>query len=119
MLDTKKLLTKILTRLKPRVISGTKVTAPTTLLQYASKSVDLTGCDTIAVRCACNNVTQLLVFTRPYGSATQMLSEYYGTTYFRGLYKVDWDAGTISVTCGNTLNDRTDLIWIWQVYAIG
>lgn len=119
MIDTKKLLTKILTRIKPRVLSNTKITAPATALDYASKTVDLTGCDTILVRCGCNNVVQLLTFTRPYGDATQMLSEYYGTTYFRGLYKVDWDTGEILVAYGDTLNNRNDLIWIHQVYAIG
>lgn len=119
MINLKSLLTKILTRIKPRVLSNTKITAPATALDYASKSVDLAGCDTILVRCGCNNITQLLTFTRPYGDATQMLSEYYGTTYFRGLYKVDWDTNQIQVAYGNTLSGRNDLIWIHQVYAIG
>ena len=119
MIDGKKLLIKILNRFKPRLLSNIKLTAPPGEYDYASVTVNLSDCDTVLVRCGCNNVTQLLTFTRAYGNATQMLSDYYGNTYFRGLYKVDWNTNQIQVAYGNTLSGRNDLIWIHQVYAIG
>lgn len=119
MIDVKKLLTKILLRLTPRLISSTKVEAPATKLEYANISVDLTGCNTILVRTAANNITQFLTFTRPYGTANQGVMDYYNSMYFRALVKVDWNNNQVSVAYADCPSGRNNLIWIHQIYAIG
>lgn len=119
MIDLKKLLTKIILQITPRLISSTKVEAPATKLEYASVNVNLSGCNTILVRTAANSITQLLTFTRPYGTANQGVMDCYNSMYFRALVKVDWDNNQISVAYADCPSGRNDLIWIWQIYAIG
>lgn len=119
MIDLKKLLTKILLQSTPRLLSGTKVEASATKLEYTAVNVNLSGCNTILVRTAANNVTQLLTFTRPYGTANQGVMDYYNGMYFRALVKVDWDNNQVSVAYADCPSGENNLIWIWQIYAIG
>ena len=118
MIGFKQLLAKLLKRITPRLISNTKLTAPATKLEYAAISVDLSEYSTILVRAAANNVTQLLTFTRPY-AANQGIIDYYNAMYFRGLVVVDWELNSVSVAYADCPSGKNNLIWIWQIYAIG
>ena len=119
MISIKVLLTKILQRITPKLISATRVTAPSTQLEPATVSVNLDGYDTILVRAGVNNITQFLTFTRLSGSTIQSLSEYYGGEYFRGFVFVDWENNEVSVEYANCPSGKNSYIWIQQIYAIG
>ncbi len=118
MLDTKKLFTKILTRLVPTTLYNSKLTAPSTQSTYAYASVpNLANYNIVLVRCECNNACQLLVFCRLFGDNPMYLSDNNGT-YVRGGYLVDWTNNRVGVRWVNGTSALAEYIYIQQVYGI-
>lgn len=118
MIDTKKLLTKILTRIVPVTLYNTKVTAPATQSTYAYASVpNLANYNIVLVRCECNNIRQFLVFCRLFGDNPMYLFDNNGT-YIRGGYLVDWTNNQVGVRWVDGTSALAEYIYIQQVYGI-
>ena len=115
MIDTKKLLIKILKRFVPVVLYNTKLSAPATQSEYAYASVPaLADYNVVLMRCECGNTRQLLVFCRQFGDNPLYISENNGT-YVRAGYIVNWSGDEIGVRWVNGNNTN---VFVQQVYGI-
>lgn len=115
MINTKKLLTLILKKLKITAIYNTKLSAPTTQSDYAYAFVTaLENYNIVLMRCECGNLRQLLVFCRLFGDTPMYISDNNGT-YVRGGYIVDWTNNRIGVRWVNGNNTN---VFVQQVYGV-
>lgn len=122
MIDLKKLLTKIITKLQftPTLLDNSKYECTQTGTTYEYSYISgLEDYNVIAVNFVAYEAQQTVYFVRPLPGDTS-LTDAPSSGKFRGTIRVDWENSAIGVRCINagTAGTRYDLVYFKGVYGI-
>ena len=122
MIDLKKLLTKIITKLQftPVLLDNTKYECTQTGTTYEYTSISgMDDYNVIAVNFYVYEVSQFVFFVRPLAGDCNM-TDSPTAGRFRGTIRVDWTNGAVGIRCvsAGTAGTRYDLVYFKGVYGI-